>query len=105
MEEKDLQNLSYDDLIRMLDECSISRLSFSVKGYGHYKNCSLTCVSVPASEITKHGKIITFTLARGEECTYFGNFNQEEKLFKIKGKGAFTLKEMWKNIEIKSIEV
>jgi hypothetical protein len=43
-------------------------------------------------------------LARGEECTYFGNFNQEEKLFKIKGKGAFTLKEMWKNIEIKNIE-
>lgn len=105
MDEKRSQNLGYEDLIRMLNDCTISRLDFSVKGYGHYKNCSVTCESVPVSEITKYGKIITFTLARGEECTYFGDFNEEEKLFKIKGKGDFTLKEMWKNIEIKGFEV
>ena len=101
----DTNDLSYSDLISMLEKGTISRLNFSVKGYGHYKNCSVTCESVPVSEITKYGKIITFTLARGEECTYFGDFNEEEKLFKIKGKGAFTLKEMWKNIEIKGIEM
>ena len=103
MDENRSQNLGYEDLIRMLDDCTLARLDFSVKGYGHYRNCSLTCEAVPVSEITKHGKIITFNLAKDEVVTFYGNFNKEEKLFKIKGKGYFTLKEIWKDIEIKEV--
>lgn len=97
--------ITYEELIDMLNRCDLSRLEFSVKGYGHYKSCVITCEKTPVSEITKHGKIITFTLARDERVTCYGNLNEEEKLFKIKGKGAFTLKEMWNKVEIKNIEL
>jgi hypothetical protein len=82
------KELSYDDLIFMLDDSSFSRLDFSVKGYGHYKNCSIVCEIVPVSEIIKHGKIITFTLAKDEVVTFYGNFNKEEKLFKIRARAT-----------------
>ncbi|MBQ7761821.1 MAG: hypothetical protein IJ400_07180 [Clostridia bacterium] len=103
--ERENQGFAYEDFISALARGFFKKVYFSVKGYGHYKNCVVTYESVPVSEMTKYGKIITFTLAKGEECVYFGDFNEEEKLFHIKGKGDFTLKQMWKDIEIKEFEV
>ncbi len=101
--ERENKGFSYEDFISALERGFFKKVYFSVKGYGHYKNCSVTCETTPVSEITKVGKIIIFSLAKGEECTFFGDFNEDEKLFHIKGKGSFTLKEMWKNIEINEV--
>ena len=91
--------LKYEDFISALQSGKVRKMEFSVKGYGHYKNCSITCDAA----ITKSGKIITVSLARDEFCEFYGDFNEEEKLFHIKGKGVFTLKQIWKDIEIKEI--
>lgn len=93
------ENLKYEQFINELNSGKIKKMSFLVKGYGHYKNCSI----VLENAITNDGKIITVTLAKNEECTFYGNINESEKLFNIKGKGTFTLKEMWDKLEIKEI--
>ncbi len=91
--------LEYEDFISALQSGKIKKIEFFVKGYGHYKSCSISCE--PA--ITKTGKLITVSLAKDEFCEFYGDFNEEEKLFHIKGKGCFTLKQIWKDIEIKGI--
>lgn len=89
----------YGKIIDDLQKGIIRKISFSVQGYGHYKNCSIVCEDA----ITKSGKIITVTLAKDECCTFYGSFNENEKLFRIKGKGSFTLKEMWDKIQITEV--
>lgn len=93
------RSFKYEHFIDALSRGALKEMSFSVKGYGHYKNCSVVCEKA----ITKDGKIITVTLAKNEGCTFYGNINESAKLFNIKGKGTFTFKEMWDKLEIKEI--
>jgi len=94
-------NYTYDAFISDLKNGKIKKIEFSVKGYGHYKSCAITCESA----ITKAGKLITVSLAKNEGCEFYGDFNEAEKLFHITGKGDFTLKQIWNDIEIKSAEL
>ena len=96
--------LTYEQLMQGINDGSIEECCFSIKGYNHYHYCSLHHRYLTFGEIKQHDCIeLTLTKDGSENSLYYGRFKDAEKLFRIKGKGCFTLREMWKHVEIISV--
>ena len=96
--------MEYQALINDLNTEKIQGFRFSVKNYGHYRNCVIKRVN----EIMPNGKVVTLILAKltedgAEKISYFSDFNDAHKIFNMGRKGKFTLKEIWDRIEILEI--
>ena len=94
-------NYCYEELISGINSGTISGFYFQINGYAHYKKCSLFRVN----DRIMNGKSITRIEARlvedGTEIySFYKTFQDDFKLFNMKRKGKFTLKQMWNNVTI-----
>ena len=100
--------MKYQEFIDFLNNGKINQINFGLINYAHYKNCTIKVeksINIKPNSNEKFSQIIIFELTqdKSETITFYGKYNEKEKIFLIKGKGKFTLKEIWKNIEIKEI--
>ena len=94
----------YNQFIDDINSGKIAEVYFSVKGYGHYRNCYIKRYPDTLKSGYPFMKIEVCLTLDGSESAYFVNtFRDNNKFFKIKGKGAYTFKDIWKLIEIKEI--
>lgn len=94
----------YKEIIQKLNSGEIEEILFSIKNYAHYNNCS---IKRHVNTINKSKQIvhIKVRLAKdnSETVSFLNNFNENFKLFKIAGKGRFTLRQIWPDILIHHI--
>ena len=93
--------LTYKQFIHDLNNSLISEILFEVVGYSHYKNCRI----FRKYDTLKNGNTISLirvelTNDKSELVSFMDEFNESYKLFRIKGKGAFTLQQLWSQIKI-----
>ncbi len=92
--------MDYNQFIDNINSGAINKITFCVKGYAHYKNCTIERIV----EVFRGKQIflirVKLTNDNSEMISFYGRFNEDEKIFKITGKGKFTLKQMWKDIQI-----
>ena len=91
----------YQQIIDDLNTGKISVIRFLIKNYTHYKNCIIE----RKIDTIPNGKsvsliVVKLTEDHTEDITFFKNFKEDEKLFKMGKKGNFTLKEIWKLVDI-----
>lgn len=94
----------YKEIIQKLNSGEIEEILFSINNYTHYRNCSIKrCVNL--FNKSKQIVCIKVKLAKdnSETVSFFQSFNEDFKLFKITGKGKFTLKEIWHEVHILQI--
>ena len=79
---------------------------FFINGYSHYRSCHLRR-KYQKYELVESPAFICIELSLcddgSETSLYYGEFKDKEKVFHIKGKGRFTLKEIYKLVTIISI--
>ena len=101
-----MEKISYKDMIDGINSGLIDDVHFSLTTYNHYRSCHLRRVYY-YSEILKKDVFDCIELClcddRSEYSKYAGEFEDRERVFKIKGKGSFTLRDVYKHIEIISI--
>ena len=102
-----MEKLPYEQLIEGINNGEIEEVHFSVTNYGHYRSCYLRRVNAYSPTINKyyfsHIELI-LTEDRSEGSIYAGPFKDKYQVFNIKGKGKFTLKQIYKYVEILSIK-
>lgn len=93
--------MEYRDFVDGVNSGKIKKVVFSVKNYGHYRNCVM--MSKRSSPI---GKIIWFYLTPDgcEKEGFMNKIDEKHKVFKLKNKGTFSLLQMWDRIEIHAVE-
>ena len=99
--------ISYKELIDGINNGTLNDVHFKLTTYSHYHSCHLRRKYVYIEILDKWSfDCIELSLCDdGSEVSYYhGTFKDQEKVFHIKGKGNFTLKEVYKDIEIISIE-
>lgn len=97
-------NYDYKEIIDGINQGKINSILFSIKDYTHYKNCFIKrCVDVISTE--KYITRIEVKLVEddSETISFYKKFKEDYKLFKFGRKGTFTLKQVWKKIEILEI--
>ena len=102
-----MEKLSYDELINGINNGEIEEVHFSLLTYPHYRSCYLKRATFFSPILNKNvfSHIELVLTEDGSECSkYAGRFEDKYPLFVIKGKGKFTLKQVYKNIEILSIK-
>lgn len=101
------ETLTYEEMINGVNNGLFDDVHFSLKSYSHYHSCHLRRKYQYLEIINKKVfECIELRLCEDEsEVSYYhGPFKDKEKVFHIKGKGRFTLKEVFKDIEIISIK-
>ena len=93
--------LTYKQFIHDLNNSVISEILFEVIGYSHYKNCRI----FRKYDTLRNGNTISLirvelTNDKSELVSFMDEFNESYKLFRIKGKGTFTLQQLWPQIKI-----
>ena len=98
--------MEYQEFIDGVNNGTIQKVLFSVKGYAHYRHCIMETKISSTPSGTYVGKIIWFRLTPDgtEKKGFLNDIDENTKMFYIKNKGSFTLKQMWNNIIINSIE-
>ena len=98
--------MEYQEFIDGINNGTIQKVRFSVKGYAHYKNCIMETKISRNLSGAHVGKIIWFTLTLdgSEKKGFLNDIDEKAQMFYIKNKGSFTLKQMWNHIVINSIE-
>ena len=98
--------MEYQEFVDGINKGTIQKVSFSVQGYAHYRNCVIESKCMINSNGVNIGKIISVHLTPdgSERKGFLDDIDEKTKLFHIKGKGTFTLKQMWDRITINSIE-
>ena len=98
--------MEYQEFIDGINNGTIQKVSFSVKGYAHYRNCMMISKPSANSYGKLIGRLIWFYLTpdASEKQGFLNNVDEKNKIFYIKGKGSFTLKQIWSHIIINSIE-
>lgn len=97
-------NYTYEEIINNLNEGKIESIIFSIKEYTHYKKCIIKrCVDCVSNE--KNIIRIEAKLAEddSETVSFYKYFKEDYKLFKFGRKGAYTLKQVWDNVQILQI--
>ena len=96
--------ITYQELIEGINSGEIEECTFSIKGYNHYRDCVLRRVYIVFGDAKSHDCIeLCLTKDRSEISRYYGPFKDNHRVFNIKGKGRFNLKEVWKQVEITNI--
>lgn len=102
-----MDKIPYDELIRGINDGGIEEVHFSISSYPHYRSCYLRRAYIFSPIINKnvfsHIELV-LTEDHKEYSKYAGPFLDKYQLFIIKGKGKFTLKEIYKSVEILSIK-
>ena len=97
--------MEYRDFVDGINSGKITKVIFSIKNYSHYKNCLVECKLTDPSKI-ESGKIIWFYLTPDgyEKKGFMNKIKENDKLFKIKNKGTFSLLQIWDKVDIHFIE-
>lgn len=97
--------MKYDDFIHNINSGIINKVKFSILDYPHYRNCVVESKVTDPSNI-KSSKIIWFYLVPDgyEKRGFLNKIEEDAKLFYIKGKGSYTLKQIWSRVNIESVE-
>ncbi len=97
--------MTYKDFIDGINCGWIKQIDFYLEGYGHYRNCSIGRYreKIYGRDVDYR---ITCVLTKNhhEDVSFFDKFDEKYKLFNIKSKGKFTLKEVWSRIVITKVE-
>ena len=98
--------MEYQEFVDGINSGAIQKATFSVTGYAHYRNCRVQSEIMTNPSGAYVGKIISFCLTpdQSEIRGFVDNIDEKAKLFHIKGKGSYTLKQMWSRITINTIE-
>ena len=95
---------TYEQIVNGINEGTIDEVRFSVTIYSHYKNCVLRRVYLNIGGINSFECIeMVLTKDGSERSRYHGPFHDRYRLFNIKGRGRFTLREIFKYVEIKEV--
>ncbi len=97
--------ISYENFIVQLNCFAIKKIDFSVEGYSHYSHCSIQT----KKDVLENGNIIPLinvclTKDGKEDVSFYKTFNEKYKLFDMKKRGTYTLKQIWKKVIIHNIE-
>lgn len=96
-------DVEYRDFVDGVNAGKIKKVVFSIKNYGHYRNCVM--VSKRRSPKGKMKMIWFYLTPDGYEKVFFWNTIKEKcKVFRLKNKGTFSLLQMWDRIEIHAVE-
>lgn len=99
--------LTYKEMIDGINNGIFDDVHFKHKTYSHYKSCHLRRMYVKYQLIDKPVfECIELALCddKSEWSRYYGTFKDRERVFNIKGKGRFTLREIFKDIEILDVK-
>ncbi|MBQ1230500.1 MAG: hypothetical protein IIX80_05630 [Clostridia bacterium] len=98
--------MEYQEFIDGINNGAIQKASFSVADYAHYRNCKIESKISTNPTGTHAFRVIWVSLTQdgSEKKGFLQDFDENAKLFYIKNKGSFTLKQMWSRITIHSIE-
>lgn len=96
---------NYDSFIKDINLGNISEIYFSIKGYSHYNNCSIKRVrnQIPNGKFLEL-IIVNLTDDNSERVSFYETFEESYKLFRMGRKGSFTLKQIWRDIQIIDIK-
>ena len=97
--------MKYCDFIDGINSGTIKKVVFSIADYPHYRNCTIESKPIDPDRI-ELGKVIWFYLTPDgyEKRGFLDQIKEDAKLFKIKNKGTFSLKQMWDRVNIFSIQ-
>lgn len=97
--------MNYCDFVNGINTGIIIKAKFCILDYPHYKNCIVQSVLID-SKNPEAGRIIWFYLTTDgyEKKGFVDIFKEDYKLFRIKGKGSFTLKQIWDRVNILFIQ-
>ena len=95
---------NYNEIIKNINNHLVSEIDFKVKNYSHYNFCKI----IVKKDLLPNKNIIFLidvflTKDESEHICFFNEFNEVYKLFRMGRKGNFTLKQIWKDIEILKI--
>ena len=95
----------YEQLITELNNGLINSVEFNIIGYEHYNHCCVIYRDFIANRLNNKLPIIRIQLTKdnSEQVSFFNVFDEKYKLFKIKGLGAFSLRDIWHRINITEI--
>lgn len=99
-----MKPLSYQQFIDEINNGKIVKAVFQVKDYAHYKCCS----TERKEHVFSNGNSMVFIDVKltkdSEQVSFYKTFNEKYKLFNMRRKGSFTLKQMWDKIKFISID-
>ncbi|MCH5154094.1 MAG: hypothetical protein J1F71_02665 [Clostridiales bacterium] len=102
-----MEPLSYQQFIDGINNCKIVKAVFLIEEYAHYKNCVIERATdiIDNGKSTVHINYISVKLSNdSEHFSFLKEFDEDLKLFDMKRKGKFTLKQMWDRIKFITIE-
>lgn len=88
--------ISYESFIEGINNGTIQKIEFEIKDYAHYKKCV----------IRRRDDFIDILLTKdgSENVGFFRTFEENCKLFKIKG-ATYTLKQVWNKVVISQVTI
>lgn len=102
-----MKSLSYEHFIEEINSGKILKAVFQINNYAHYNNCLIERETdiINNGKSTVHIVHIAVKLTKDSEHYFFlEEFDEKIKIFNMKRKGKFTLKQMWDRIEFISID-
>ena len=90
--------MKYEKFIKEInDRSKMKQINFYIKNYPHYKDCSIVKWKIDG--------MITCILTKdlSEDVSFYGEFEENCKLFNFGSKGKYTLKDIWNSIVITKI--
>lgn len=95
---------SYKEVVEGINNGTIRQVKFFVNNYSHYNNCIITRTDHKIYNGTSITRIdVTLTSDFSEKISFLDTFKEDIKLFNIRKKGKFTLKQLWSEIVILEI--
>lgn len=91
--------LKYNEFIELINQHKISDVTFSVAGYAHYNYCKITISKEKPKESEFYLIKIVLTKDLSEMVSFYNVFDENYKLFDLKRKGKYTLKQIWDRIQ------
>lgn len=96
--------MEYDDLIRDINNGKIQKIVFAIDGYYHYRKCSIERVSNTLfNGNTIESISVNLTKDGTEKVSFYKEFKEGYKLFKISGK-RYTLKQLWPKVIVLQVD-
>lgn len=97
--------MEYDEFIDGINTGKIKKAIFSISDYAHYKNCVVVSQLRDPNRPDSLRSIWFYLTADGyEKIGFLNRIHETEKLFDLKKRGRFTLKQIWNRIQFSSIE-
>ncbi len=97
--------LKYNEFIELLNQHKISEVTFFITEYSHYNSCRIIISKEKPKESEFY--LIKFVLTKdlSEMVSFYNIFDENYKLFDLKRKGKYTLKQIWDRVQISSLEM